>query len=555
MRPTLKRDGRGIRTPDEVALWKEVMTALYGEGKAEALASEEDEEERELIPAVPAPFSPGAVGSVAGLGENSPRPSSVGSGGASVVSLKGRLDALYDPTAEDFGAYLARMNRVINALKSLDASIPPEMLVKITRKAELMIELYAEFGGLDKVKGVRFLRDKFVTTVGDETMEAGEKEISIVALGEVIERLGGKMSSSPVKLFSIPSEEVQAAGGADAMLGSGTRGPDAGRGAAQSSMVQLKGLDREGDSPLRARLAALEIELEALKRDKAESEAGSSAGGGQDQSLAAALAAQTQVLKEALAGRGKDSSVTAVKTDLHWPTLGDDRADSRDVSQFYEEFEDVCALANSCKGMSHREMLLALRARCRGSRLKTYLNMYRAAWKAGEILSDPGAVYDRIKAKHLMFSESREEREIRINAEHASLLKGRLTGHQFEPVFEASVAELEAVGLGKTPRELFLSYLMKMLPSLQKEIRADKRIWQEEDRLRGPQTWEEARRVVLEFEQREATNRATASAVYAAASSSDAHDPRPANPKPKPKPKATPVAAVTAGDPRKEKLC
>ena len=95
-----------------------------------------------------------------------------------------------------------------------------------------------------------------------------------------------------------------------------------------------------------------------------------------------------------------------------------------------------------------------------------------------------------------------------------ALVKGRLTGHQFEPLFEASVAELESVGLGKTPRELFLSYLRKVGPSLQREIRADKRLWGQEDRLRGPQTWEETHRVVLEFEQREATNRATAQAVY-----------------------------------------
>ena len=312
---------------------------------------------------------------------------------------------------------------------------------------------------------------------------------------------------------------------------------------------------------MQARLAALEMELEALRQEKAGSDAASMASG-QEQTLAAALEEQTKVLKEALAGRGKDTSITSVKTDLHWPTLGDERADSRDVSQFYEEFEDVCGLANSCRGMGHREMLLALRARCRGSRLKTYQNMYKAAWKAGEVLSDPGSVYEKIKAKHLMFSESREEREIRIDAEHAALMKGRLTGHQFEPVFEASVAELEAVGLGKTPRELFLSYLRKMPPSLQKEIRADKRIWGEEDRMRGAQTWEEAHRVVLEIEQREATNRATANAVYAAAPSASAQnsDPRPnANPQgpgPKPKAKAKPTpVGVTAGDPRKERLC
>ena len=49
------------------------------------------------------------------------------------------------------------------------------------------------------------------------------------------------------------------------------------------------------------------------------------------------------------------------------------------MSQFYEEFEDVCALANNCKGMSFREQLLAPRGRCRGSRLKTYTNFYRVA--------------------------------------------------------------------------------------------------------------------------------------------------------------------------------
>ena len=65
------------------------------------------------------------------------------------------------------------------------------------------------------------------------------------------------------------------------------------------------------------------------------------------------------------------------------------------------------ALANNCRGMSVREKLLALRARCKGSRQKTYTNAYRAAWKFGEVISDPEAVYQRIKNKHLIFSESR----------------------------------------------------------------------------------------------------------------------------------------------------
>ncbi|CAE7841964.1 pol, partial [Symbiodinium necroappetens] len=94
------------------------------------------------------------------------------------------------------------------------------------------------------------------------------------------------------------------------------------------------------------------------------------------------------------------------------PGLAD--AYGRQVVLFYEEFEDVCALANNCRGM---------------------------------YISDPEAVYTRIKNKHLMFGESREEREVRVDGEHQALMKGKLTEHQFE----------------------------KMPPHLQEEIREDRR--------------------------------------------------------------------------------
>ena len=212
---------------------------------------------------------------------------------------------------------------------------------------------------------------------------------------------------------------------------------------------------------------------------------------GRGLTLPAALKEQTEALKEALSARAGSNSITTVKTDLVWPTLTDDKSDTKDVVLFYEEFEDVCALANNCRGMSAREKLLALRARCKGSRAKTYTNAYRAPWKTGEVVDDPEAVYLRIKNKHLMFGESREEREVRIDGEHQALVKGRLSGHQFEPLFEASVADLESVGLGKTPRELYLSYLRKMPPHLQKEIRQDKRIWASGPLPRGksPTKW------------------------------------------------------------------
>ena len=219
----------------------------------------------------------------------------------------------------------------------------------------------------------------------------------IQAIGELILALGGKQSASADKVWSSPSDvppgppvagsTAKAASKAPqpelgaASLGAPTGQPvAAGLGALAKKLAPAapKGADGlgRGDS-LRARLAALEMELEALKRG---SDGGASvAEGGQAADLAAALKEQAEALKEALSARGGSNSITTVKTDLVWPTLTDDKSDTKDVVLFYEEFEDVCALANNCRGMSARKKLLALRARCKGSRAKTYTNAYRAA--------------------------------------------------------------------------------------------------------------------------------------------------------------------------------
>ena len=137
-RPTRRRDGRGLPTGEEVALWRSVMDELYGEGRAAEL-DEGDEEEEEERPSASA--SPSVASREVAL-VNSPRPSSVGTGGVSVVSLRAKLQALYDPSAEEFGAYLMRMGRIVSALQALDAAVPSGLLEKVTRKAEFMIELY-----------------------------------------------------------------------------------------------------------------------------------------------------------------------------------------------------------------------------------------------------------------------------------------------------------------------------------------------------------------------------------------------------------------------------
>ena len=62
-----------------------------------------------------------------------------------------------------------------------------------------MIEVYAEFGGLDRPKAVRYLREKFMALTVDEAMEPQEKEGTIIALGELTQQLGGKPPSAESK--------------------------------------------------------------------------------------------------------------------------------------------------------------------------------------------------------------------------------------------------------------------------------------------------------------------------------------------------------------------
>ena len=568
-RPTRRQDGRGMSTVEEVALWRAVTAELYGEDRIEDLEEEEEQDEEEEpearprlrpIPALMGPAEPDdetrpsprpvgfageapgeqarpAIRDEGGRGEEkgraSPAPSS-GYTGVSMSEMQRKLLALHDPRYESLAAYRARAERISHALEVLGQEGPAD-LRSVIMKAELIQEGYEALGDFDPRTMVGHLREQFIMLANDDTKEPEEKGLTTVAIAELIQDLGGRVSAAPDKVFSTPSDELH---------------DDRNRGS-KRSREPTDG--DEGVVALRSKMVAMQMELESLKKDKDKDRAASEASS-PEKELANALEHQTAALMKALEGRNQ-SQVMSVKTDLQWPTLGDERSDSKDVSEFYDHFEDNCGLANSCKGMNYREMLLALRSRCRGSRLKTFTNLYKSAYRAGEIEKDPEKVYKRIKAKHLMFSESPEEREIRVDAEHVALAKGKMTGHQFEPLFEASVTELETVGLGKSKRELYLSYLRKMPAHLQKEIRSDKRLWAGETQLRGPQTWEEAHRVVLEVEKREATHRATANAVYSTETERQQQPPKKEPKKPKePKAPKQQVLAATEGTNGK-KLC
>ena len=151
-----------------------------------ALGEEDEEGEMEGSPegvlAIPHAVSP----SPSEPPEGSPTPSVAGSAAASVTGLRAQIRALYDPEKEDLGDYLLRMGRIVTALQVLDAGCAPNTLDLITRKAEILIELYGEIGTMDRRRAVAVLRDKFTAYALDDKMSPREKDLSIGAVGEII---------------------------------------------------------------------------------------------------------------------------------------------------------------------------------------------------------------------------------------------------------------------------------------------------------------------------------------------------------------------------------
>jgi hypothetical protein len=67
------------------------------------------------------------------------------------------------------------------------------------------------------------------------------------------------------------------------------------------------------------------------------------------------------------------------------------------------------------------------------------------------VQKDPGQVYDQIKSKHLLFSETAEE--IRVLEEGDALEKGKLSAFQWEVCWGSHLADRDGIGLGLNKTE------------------------------------------------------------------------------------------------------
>ena len=81
-----------------------------------------------------------------------------------------------------------------------------------------------------------------------------------------------------------------------------------------------------------------------------------------------AMRAQTAALAAGLKERPKQSTIR-INPQVEYPILGDD---DNDVEQFFERFDEICALTNDGTGMRPPERLVMLVSCLRGARAQTY---------------------------------------------------------------------------------------------------------------------------------------------------------------------------------------
>ena len=225
--------------------------------------------------------------------------------------------------------------------------------------------------------------------------------------------------------------------------------------------------------------------------------------------LAEAMLQQTAMLSRVInKPEGSRRGAIRIEPKVLWPVLDQDNVD---VDEFFDEYENICGLANDCQGLAPMEMLLALKSCLRGSRLDTYNNMKQLCQEDGTFRSTPAVVYEAIKEKLLRFRRTFEEKQTLALSEWTSLYKGTLNSLEFETRWERATRKLTKYGLTRSNEELKLTYLCKISKLVAANIRRDRRMYPGSDgteTLRQVSTWEEAHAIAMEMENDQSATKA-----------------------------------------------
>ena len=525
-RPAVRRgDTTSTTISEEGVMRRAVMAAVHGpEWRADLRPEKVDPGfagGSELLGDVPEGV-PAAVDDAAGAA--APAASTIGQGGGSrsrfadtassgrpgAEELRRRLLLDIDPIKETLPVFLSRIDRIAMVIAMHADSVSLQDLTEIKVRAEYMSLMH----GLAGDSQVTFLKDQLQVALMTEEVSADERGGRTRAIIELLRVRGQRASKNEENLFSTATnskdptpdrafpnltqrvmnptpaatpQPKRSASGVDASLNGGLRTPrERSRVAAHDGGLRTpRGRSRDFD----------EASIMSPERGDAIVEA------------LHATAEQTKAMMLMMSGLHKDkkklSSTIRVNPTIQWPRLSDDGPYCREVDEFFDKFDETCALANDGEGMADRERLKVLASCLKGSRAKTYQVLHKKHRLLGEVDSDPGKVLSIIRAKLMRFVEGSMEKQMRVLAEWDNLIKGKLSALDFEPRWEGALAELESVGLARNVRELMLNYLSKVGPALAAEIQKDMRAWP--DGIGGfisrrASTWEECHDVCLELE-------------------------------------------------------
>jgi hypothetical protein len=428
--------------------------------------------------------------------------------------LQKLLDKHYEPEIESIDRFLTRLNRVAVALAAQDCPVDEDIYRCKYWDAELRAQLHPH----NPAQQLAYLKQLFADMVmsTDSEMTDMERDWRL----EVVQ---GRMKDHG---FTSPERYVRklAAGSPPSYQGTPFKFVVPGMPHLSATIPELptfgagpQGQRRQGigsgtpssgtygeNGQEASMMAEMMDRMERMERHSKEG------------ALAEAMLQQTDMLSRIInKPEGPRRGAIRVEPKVAWPVLDQDNLN---VDEFFDEYENICGLANDCRGLGPQEMLLALKASLRGSRLDTYNNMRQICQEDGTLTTDPGGVYAAIKAKLLRFCRTFEEKQTLALTEWGSLFKGALNSLEFETRWDRATRKLQKYGLTRSAEELKITYLCKINKVVAANIRRDRRMYPGSDgteTLRQVSTWEEAHAIAMEMENDNSATKAITNPSFA----------------------------------------
>ena len=421
-------------------------------------------------------------------------------------ALTARIMAPFEPSAGTFQEYERRIRKQAAALETLEMPMTKGTIERVLMKGQIVKALSEQPEIESKV---RYLKRQLALEIVDVDEGQGIP-YRLEALQELLHEHGGNPESLGAAIGTGRSASPKVP--RTVFTGVGQSGsPMAGRSPEHVLYTPGGGHVSPAVEDLSRRLQQAEVKLAAVQLQSANESS---------DRMIKVMENQTEALSALSRQRNVKNSTIKVEPRVQWPKLGDDGPGGEEVVEFYEKLEEIYGLANDGKGMPDKERLVSLKTCLLGSRKTMYDNIITRRKLLGTDRDDDAAdIYEEIKGRLLKFQDTATEKQLKARQKWEDLTKTRhMTALQFEAQWEAALAKLESVGLGKTDLEKFLAYLVKMGPQLGEEIRRDRRARADGaggTTNRPPKTWEEAHEVLVELEGIRAGTRALTAAKAA----------------------------------------